>query len=150
MKTKTYILLALVLSIWGIISFKIVSVVNPSTPEVLQQHYNMAFKPKFNKTIDTFSIQTVNRDPFLGTLLIREKPKTKNLKTKMDLVWLPIVYHGIISKQNSKAKVFIVSINGQQYLVKSGQVISEITLIRGNSKSILVSYKGVRKTIQKT
>ena len=143
-------LIGIVVCVWGIIGFRILSVVNPSTPEIMQQHFDVSFNPKGNKEMDTFSIQTANRDPFLGTLYMKEKPRVKNIKPKTPLVWLPIIYHGIISKQNSRAKVFIISINGQQQLVKVGQVISEVTLVRGNSREIIVSYKGVRKTISKT
>ncbi|WP_303316700.1 hypothetical protein Q4Q34_07805 [Flavivirga abyssicola] len=150
-KTKTYALLALVLGIWGIIGYRIVSTINPSAPDVVQQVFEVSFNPKTNTKVDTFSIQVVNRDPFLGTLLVKKKPnKTVKRPTQPKVVWLPVLYHGSISKQNTKAKVFIVSINGQQNLMKIGQTINDVKLIKGNNNSITVTYKRARKTIQKT
>ena len=144
-------LLALVLGIWGIIGYRIVSTINPSAPEVVGQGFEVAFKPKTNIELDTFSIQTVNRDPFLGTLLVKKKPKRTFKKTMQPkVVWLPVLYHGSISKQNTKTKVFIVSINGRQNLMKIGQTINGVKLIKGNSNSVTLTYKRARKTIQKT
>ena len=136
-KTKTYVLLTLVLSIWGVIGYKIISATNPKSTEVVQ-HADVSFTPSVKKEADTFSIQTTNRDPFLETLLVKNRLKTQRLKPKTSLVWKPIVYHGIISNQNSKVKVFIISIDGQQYLIQRGQTINDIKLIRGHSKSVLL------------
>ena len=121
------------------------------TPDTVQQGFEVAFNPKTNTEVDTFSIQIVNRDPFLGTLLVKKKPKKKFKKpTQPKVVWVPVLYHGSISKQNTKTKVFIVSINGQQNLMKIGQTIHEVKLIKGNNHSVTVTYKRARKTIQKT
>ncbi|MDD7886050.1 hypothetical protein [Flavivirga sp. 57AJ16] len=150
-KTKTYVLLALVLGIWGIIGYRIVSTINPVAPDVVQQGFEVAFNPKAQIEVDTFSIQPVNRDPFLGTLLVKKKPKrTFKKPTQPKVVWLPVLYHGSISKQDTKTKVFIVSINGQQNLMKIGQTIHGVKLIKGNSNSVTLTYKEARKTIQKT
>ncbi len=149
-KTKTYILLALVLGVWGAIGYRIVSTINPSAPDVAQQNFEVSFSPKTNIEVDTFSIRVVNRDPFLGTLLVKNKPKKTIRKTvQPKITWLPVLYHGSISKQNTKTKVFIISVSGQQNLMKIGQTINGVKLIRGNNNSVTVSYKGARKTINK-
>lgn len=148
-KTKTYILLTLVLGIWGVIGYRILSVANPTLPDIAQQNGDVNFKPKTRIENDTFSIKTVNRDPFLGTLLIKKKSKPRRTKPKEPFIWKPVIYHGIISNQNSKTKVYIVSIDNQQHLMKLGQVVNEVKLIRGNKNSIIVSYKGDRKPFQK-
>jgi len=148
-KTKTYILLTLVLGIWGIIGYKILSATNPSSPEIVQQDIDTSFNPKVKTETDTFSIQITNRDPFLGTLLVKKKPKINKSKRE-EIIWKPIVYHGNVSNQNGKTKVFIISIDNKQYLMKLGQIIDQVKLVRGNNKSVLLSYKGVRKTIPKT
>ena len=149
-KTKTYVLLTLVLGIWGVIGYRILSAVNPTKPEIVQNNTVISFNPKMRTESDTFSIKTANRDPFLGTLLIKKKPITQNLKPKTTIIWKPIIYHGNVSNQKGKAKVFIISIDNQQYLMKQGQTLNEIKLISGNNKSVLLSYKGDRKTITKS
>ncbi len=150
-KTKTYILLTLVLGVWGAIGYRIVSTINPSGPDMVQQNFEVSFNPKTNTEVDTFSIQVANRDPFLGTLLVKKKPvKSVKKQAQPKVVWLPVLYHGTISKQNTKTKVFIVSISGQQNLMRIGQIINDVKLIKANNNNITVTYKGARKTIQKT
>lgn len=149
-KTKTYILLTLVLGIWGVVGYKVLSVAIPTLPNMAQQNIDVNFNPKIRTEIDTFSIKMVNRDPFLGTLLVKKKSVPKKIKPKMALVWKPIIYHGNVSKQDGKAKVFIISIDNQQHLMKLGQIINEVKLVGGNNKSVILSYKGNRKTISKT
>lgn len=150
-KTKTYLLLAAVLSIWGIIGFKMFSTLNPDTPLDIPQDNKVTFKPKTSTEIDTFSIQTTNRDPFLGTLYKKKKAKvkTKPTRPKPALVWPSITYHGAVAKQQSKAKVFVVSINGNQHIMRVGQQMDGVKLIRAVSKIITVTYKGAIKTVTK-
>ena len=121
-------------------------------PQEVRQGVEVVFNPKTNTVVDTFSIQISKRDPFLGTLLVKKKPikRTSKKTIKKEVISIPLLYHGSVSKQDSKTKVFIVSINGQQHLMKLGQTINEVTLIKGNSKDIVVTYKGLKKTIQKT
>lgn len=146
-------LLVVVLGIWGVIGYKIWSGLNPEIPEVKQQDIAVSFNPKTNKVIDTFSVQTFSKDPFLGTLSLKQKNRSSiaksSTKIKSSVIWVPVLYHGAIAKQNSKEKVFVISVEGQQYVLKIGQEIKGVKLIRANSKEIIVSYKGVKQTIIK-
>lgn len=150
-KAKTYLLLIAVLSIWGIIGFKIVSTINPNVPEVKQHEDRVAFAPKASIEVDTFSIQMSERDPFLGTLLVKKQEVNKSVNSigKEPLVWMSILYHGMVSKQDSKEKTCIISIDGQQQIMKIGQDMNGVKLLRATNTEILVSYKGARKTIPK-
>ncbi len=139
-----------VLAIWGIIGFKIIATVNPDTPKVDQQEYSTLFSPKENIAIDTFSIQSSHRDPFLGTLYVKKKPKPKINKPVESIVWPSIIYHGAVSKQSSTEKIYVLSVNGQQHLVKVGQVVDNIKLIKASNTEMQVSFKGVKKTIVKS
>ena len=109
----------------------------------------MSFNPKTNTTVDTFSVQATDRDPFLGTLRSKKTKKVNTTKSKKQdiFVWLPISYQGLVKKQGSKQEVFIVNISGKQYLVKPGQKIDGVTLLKGNVKNIVVRYKNKQKTI---
>ncbi len=151
-KTKTYILLVAVLGIWGIIGYKILSAFGPEK-EVLNDTFQVtAFKPKTSEEIDTFSVKTVSRDPFLGTLTKKKKPivKQKKVIPKPEFKWVPIIYHGAISNKSSKSQIFVVSINGKQHLMKIGQEVDGVKLKSAITKNIVVTYKGKRKTINKT
>lgn len=139
------------MGIWGVIGYRILSAINPTGPKMTIDNVDVSFNPKTNKEADTFSIQVQHRDPFLGTLLVK-KVNTKETKItkKSEAVWIPIIYNGCISSKNEKTKVFIVSINSQQYIMKIGQKINEVTLIKGNDKEIVVRYKDASKTVLKT
>ncbi|MCF6318178.1 MAG: hypothetical protein L3J83_02700 [Proteobacteria bacterium] len=148
-KTKTYLLIVLVIGVWGSVGYKIWSGLNPVIPEVKQQDVFVSFNPKINAVIDTFSVQTAERDPFLGTLTKPQVKNTMSLATKQTktVVWLPISYHGLVKKQGSKQEVFVVNINGKQQLLKLRQSIEGVTLVKGNTKEIIVRYKNQQKTI---
>lgn len=143
-KKKTYILLLLVVAIWGTIGYEIISALNPELPEVKSQNSLANIDYKVNTVIDTFSIETVNRDPFLGTLL--KKPITKTIKKKKSIQWKKITYQGTIKQNKTKQQIFIVTINGSQYLLKKGQIKDSITLAYGNDKSVTMRYKNQLKS----
>lgn len=151
-KTKTYLLLVAILGIWGTIAFKITSGLSPDEPEVLAQNVDVTFTPKPQKKVDTFSITTANRDPFLGRLPSSKKTpkKTKPSTPAPIAIEIPtITYSGLIQKQDATAKVFAVNINNQQYLVKQGQTISDVTLVSGNKSSIRIRFNGTYHTIKR-
>ncbi|GAA3647257.1 hypothetical protein [Flavivirga jejuensis] len=150
-KTKTYMLLVGVLAIWGIIGFKMLGALNPKPPKTLQQDLAVSFNPQINTAVDTFSIRAVDRDPFLGTLYKKKKTivKRKSAQPKEEFVWPSVIYHGTVAKQQSKSQIFVISINGQQYLMKVGQDIGGIKLRFANAKVITITSKGHRKTINK-
>jgi type II secretory pathway component PulC len=144
------VLLVLVLAIWGIIGYRIVSTIKPKAPNISQQNMDVAFNPNINTKIETFSIQLMDRDPFLGTLYNKKpSPSSTKHKSTPPIIWPGITFQGIISKQNSKEKICILSINGQQHIMKAGKVIEGIKLLKINKKDILVSYKGQSKIIVK-
>ena len=128
-KAKTYVLLVLVIGVWGTVAYKIVAALNPDLPELPQQELSLNTDFKMSIQRDTFSIQRVNRDPFLGTL---EKPKKtvkkKRKATTPQVQWMPIAYNGMISKGGSN-KIFLISINGQQHLLKQGQIREGVKVV---------------------
>ncbi len=150
-KTKTYILLVLVLGIWGTIGYKIITGLNPDVPVQAENNINVSFTPEKIKTTDTFSVQTTERDPFLGTLTRRNKSRTKANKSVKPIKEenVPqITYQGLVRKQSSSQQVFVVTVNGKQHLLKRGQTIDKVKLIRGNAKEIVVSNNNKQQTIK--
>jgi len=147
-KTKTYVLLIVVISVWGVIGYQVWTGLNQEIPEVEHNGITIAFNPKNSISIDTFSVQIFNRDPFLGTLIIKSNNKRapRKLKVLNKILWLPISYDGLIQKRDSRQKVFVITISGKQHLIKRGQSIDSVSLVRGNAKSIVVKYKNQQKT----
>lgn len=152
-KTKTYLLLGAVLIIWGILGFKVVATLSPKPPIETAPDLKVAFRPNYAHNLDTFSIRPPDRDPFLGTLTRPKQITTSALPRKnqaVDTVYVPVTYHGTVSQQHGQIRVFVVSIEGQQYLLKKGQETLGVTLIRGDDTHIVVGYKGITKPISKS
>jgi len=150
-RTKTYVLLTIVIIVWAIIGYKVISALNPeqaNKPEI------ESFQAKFNPTSlnerDTFSIQPVKKDPFLGTLLIKPKKKehSNSEKKAKEIQWPMIKYQGLVSKMSSKKnQVYVITINQTQYLAKKGQTIDSVKVVNGNENQVIVNYKHKNKTI---
>lgn len=149
-KKKTYLLLIVVLGIWGTIGYQIFSKLNPEDAPVVAMSSNISFSPKQTTKKDTFSIHTKHRDPFLGKpYQSNQQKRVRSIsKTKKDtVVFPPITYKGVISKQESAQNIYIIEVSGIQQLYKVGKTITDVKLIKGTKKSITISFKGKRKTI---
>lgn len=151
-KTKTYLLLTTVLCLWGTIGYKILNGLSPDAPQKVPQEFNRTFKPKTTAALETFSIQNSERDPFLGTFPSAKKKKvfiSTKTKKKEPVKNSPIItYGGIIKTQNTGEQIFVVNIAKTQYLIKQGQTVDSVKLLKGNSKEIVVSYHHKLQTIK--
>jgi hypothetical protein len=147
-KKGTYILLVAAIGIWGTIIYKIIDGLSTDEKQSIAVIESINFKIPEPKKVDSFSLLRISRDPFLDKPLVpdKKKVKPKQAKIKIDI---PLVYHGMMKKNNGKERLFIVSINGQQTFIKKGQEIQGIILLNGNETKVTVSFKGVRKTIDK-
>lgn len=151
-KTKTYLLLVAVLGIWGAIAYKIISGMSPTITEVKRDDFNMVFKPKTTTKVDTFTIQNLDKDPFLGTLTTKRKSSTTKRKAPIKKQGSPmpiISYSGSVKRQNGSNRVFVVNINNKQYLLNKGQVADSVQLVKGNENAIIVRYNNRNKTINR-
>ena len=149
-KHKTYVLIAAVLVIWGVIAYKISSGLHQNESPLIDTVKNQPFVPRSPIEMDTFSIQNIDRDPFLGTF---SKPPKKTKKP----VFVPpqpkslkqIRYSGIVQKTHGKTPVFVVTINNRQYVLKKGQTVDSVTLVSGNANKIVVRYNRQLRTIKR-
>ncbi|WP_298507520.1 hypothetical protein [uncultured Kordia sp.] len=150
-KRKTYILLTVVLGIWGTIGYQIFSKLSPDDSPALASNTDIRFTPKQTIEKDTFRINTEHRDPFLGKPYQQKRTSSTGRKAstikKDPVVFPPIAYKGVISKQQSSENIYIIDISGTQQLFKLGKTIQEVKLLKGDKKSITISFKGKRKTI---
>ena len=149
-KKKIYVLLVAVLIVWGLIVVKIYKAIELDETLNVEVVRNQTFEPDTHFEMDSFSIETVERDPFLGTFIkppkkikkpLRPPPKSKLLKQ--------ITYAGIVQKTKSKTPVFVVNINNRQYILKKGQTVDSVTLVRGNASQIVVRYNHQLQTIKR-
>lgn len=146
---KTYLLLTVVAGIWGIIAFKVLGAVNPSSNALGPVASNEIFVPKQVKERDTFSILANYRDPFLGTVQAPKKVQKASVKkaAKPVLPTKNIQYSGIITDKDSKQKIFFISIDGQQQMMSINDTFQEVKLVSGTENTVKVRYDGSTKTI---
>lgn len=149
-KKSIYILLPIVLLIWGIVIFQFFSFTT-SDNIVDNKSNEFNIKPLKVAVRDTFSINVNYRDPFLGKIYApNSKIKTKSTnstikkqsKQENAIVWPIIKYKGLISDTKNKTKIFILIISGQNYYMKIGDTANEIFLKSGDNESVYVKYKG--------
>lgn len=148
-KKNIYILLPIVLLVWGAVLFQLFSFTK-SDEIITANNSELTIKPlKFNKR-QTFNIDINYRDPFLGKMYTEDtspKPKgngsaPKVAKSKETLVWPIILYKGLISDTKDKNKIFMLIIDNKNYYMKIGDTENEVFLKSGDKESVYVKYKG--------
>ncbi len=145
-------MLGLVCCIWGLIVYKVFSGLQQEKAPSTAAQFKTTFSRSSNFVVDTFTIQNVNRDPFLGTLL--KKPKVvkkvpKPIVRKPEVQWMPLVYNGSIKRDDGTSQLFIISVAGEQRILKIGQTFKGVTLLKGSEKEVMLEYKASKKTIPK-
>lgn len=151
MKTKKniYILLAVVLFVWGAVLYQVFSFTN-SDEILVSNNPEFVMKPLKIKERQTFTINVNYRDPFLGKIYVSQTVSNVKASTKIkkqpksqeNLVWPSILYKGMISDVKNKNKIFMLIIDGQYHYMKIGGTENEIFLKEGNKESVYIKYKG--------
>jgi len=149
-KKNIYILLPVVLFVWGSVLYQLFSFTN--TDEISPaEKSEFIIKPLKIKERQTFAINVNYRDPFLGKMYAPQKAsgiKTKSSKVnkqpkpKETLVWPTILYKGMISDVKEKKKVFILIIDGKYHYMNIGDTENDIFLKDGDKESVYIKYKG--------
>ncbi|WP_411031573.1 hypothetical protein [Spongiimicrobium sp. 3-5] len=149
--TKTYLLLTLVLLIWGLIGYKVFSG-NSSNSEDGGSYEKPMVRTLTVKEKDTFSILADYRDPFLGTFPKKQVKKVKRtLKSKKPpMPEIKVQFTGLVTDKDGKRNIFFVTIDGQQHLMGPKDEINKVKLVSGNANSISIRINGKTRTIPLT
>lgn len=149
-KKTIYILLPVVLLVWGKVVYQFFSFAN--SDKILENTpIDLYIKPFKIKERDTFSINVNYRDPFLGKMFVTElsvdsKKKTTKIKkvSKQEnlIIWPSIIYKGIVADTKNNIKIYMLIIGGKTCLMKKGETENEVFLKDGDNESIYVKYKG--------
>lgn len=158
-KKLLYVLLPLLVIIWGLIFYRIFSSLNSSDEKYKLQTSKNIFSSKDNAVSDTFSIVNNYRDPFLGKTITadvnksvvvqRIKPAPIESVVKQPLEWPAIIYGGMIKNQKSNKQFVLLQINGQANVMKQGDVKNGVELLVIFKDSIQVSFKKEIRIIKK-
>lgn len=145
--TKTKVLLAVVILIWGYFGISLYSGFGNSD-ELAASIDKSSFKAPKILEREVFELEPIESDPFLGTLYKKQTAKVRNKTTtpkKETLIWPNIKYSGIVSDNNSASSVFILTVNGQQHLLRKGDTIQKLKILKGSKNNILIQFEGVTK-----
>lgn len=161
-KKLLYILIPVVLLVWGIIIYRIFNVVNGSNSnEVLKS--SIIENVNNENLVDTFSIHPNYRDPFISKRAkktISENKITSTI-TKPDVIkkvsntapisnkWPSIVYNGLIKNEKSNKQLALVQINGQSNILQLGNVAEGVELTKIFRDSIEVKFNSEKRFIRK-
>lgn len=105
-------------------------------------------------SVNSFTISGHYRDPFLGRIFLENttinKPKSvKEIQIKVIVPWPNIIYGGMIKNQKSSSQIAMININQQDNLMKVGDEIYGIQLLKIYKDSILVSFQKEKRMIVK-
>ena len=155
-KNAIYILLPLVIIIWGLISYRLYSTLKKD--ELSSPEKDRAIIPSSNEIISpNFEISPNYRDPFLGKLVSEKKiakqggSKITPSKQKLpspSVPWPLIKYGGIIKNQQSNSQLVLVTINGKENIMKVNQSSNDILLNKIYKDSIEVVFQKEKKVVK--
>lgn len=166
MKNKKLLILLIpaTLLIWGMIIYKIFSVVSGGDNVGQVQRTVSVVNNDTNILTDTFSINPTYRDPFLGKsnkIALNANVGNSTLKTinspkpiipsssSINNTFPKIIYGGMIKNKQSNKQLVLIQINGQSNIMKIGDIVSEIELTKVFRDSIEVKFKKEKKFILK-
>lgn len=156
-KKVTYLLIAVVLGVWGLILYRLFDAVgnNNDIPPVanmrqVKEEYNDFSLPK-----DTAKLKLNYRDPFglakpkdttsKRTAVSIKQPIKTNVKPSIN--WGFISYAGYVRNPASKKLVTLLLINGKNVTLSEGETREQVKLLRNLRDSVKVSYQGKTKFI---
>ncbi|MCB0401207.1 MAG: hypothetical protein KDD41_03930 [Flavobacteriales bacterium] len=158
-KKIVYIMLPIILLVWGYVFFQFFSFFS-SSPNYAKADSDITVDIDEIQA-DTFSIVANYRDPFLGDQKIKvtsghssqtqksNKQKPKQVTPVSEKKWPALQYKGMIKNNQSKARVGILNINGHEQLVKEKQILSDVTVLEINKDFIQLQFQNEKKTLQK-
>ncbi len=158
-KKLTYVLVAAVLFVWGLIIYRIVAAAggDDDTATVSALHGVKEAYNDFALPPDTTKLLLNYRDPF-G--MVKQKDTTEPVKRihikqiapaipKPAFNWDFIQYGGYMYNASSKKTVTLLTINGQAETLTDGMMKDNVKLIKNMRDSIKISYNGMVKFIHR-
>ncbi len=159
-KRTTYLLMAVVAGIWGLIGWKVWKGLQGDDNSAMPAERVVQSKKK-NQLLDSFQLIANYRDPFLGkaiqqtptvTAAVRTTQTEKPTITKPEPpvnTWPEIRYGGFVKKSGQDNGAGFLIVNGSSEIVTRGQTIQNITIVQLWPDSVQVMRGKERKIIRK-
>lgn len=140
-------LLIAVLVIWGYFIISLVSDLGAEDKFELNSIANPSENPIKAQEKESFSLIDNLRDPFLdkATSYTAKKSNASVVHSNRK-DWPSVIYKGQISGSESSAR-YVLAINGKEQLLKLGQTVNEVRLLRANEKEATIRFEGQSKVI---
>ncbi|NHF58991.1 hypothetical protein FK220_006550 [Flavobacteriaceae bacterium TP-CH-4] len=144
------ILIVAVVAIWGIVLYKFIAsyLTDPDAGPIAEIPTKPAIAAIRKK--DTVTLNFPERDPFLGTVVTKSKPKAPAVRKSVTrkpkspskpVLWPKIEYLGFVKSSASKGRLGLVRIDGRLHRVNAGTEVNGLR-IRKISKDALVIMNG--------
>lgn len=153
-KRINIILLTLVLGLWGTVIYKYVSQYFTKKDSFINNQNEVSINSSKIKEKDTFSLNPLNRDPFLNKSYYSENkpvvykktistPKT-NVKPIINNIpkapFPNINYLGYIKSKEKKYELALLKINGKFQRLKINQELDNLKLLSITKDSVRIKY----------
>lgn len=158
-KKLSWILLPVVLGIWGAIGWQVYAAMKGDDGFVMNGADTVTITQSTSVIPDTFKLLLDYSDPFLDksktnikTVPINNNAATTTKKTEpgvASMQWPAISYSGLVRQPNSDRMVGFLSLNGRTHFVKTGDVIDLIRVGIINKDSVEIVMGKERRFFRK-
>lgn len=159
-KKVTTLLIIVVVGIWGVIFFRLVSSMSGEDDYIGRSDIRVKINAKDFQEIKPYILIAKYRDPFLGRTFHEEGKGVISQRKNIPIVkketipaveidWSFIKYLGLINNSKINKKVGLISINNDEYMISDGDVIKEVKCIKTYKDSICISYQGKIKCLKR-
>ncbi|MEC3882001.1 hypothetical protein [Parapedobacter sp. 10938] len=154
MKRKLTIgLLIMVLTIWGVIFYRVLSQTG-NRPTVVSQVAIDAPLISVVEIPEDDSLLLDYPDPFLGEQEEDVAPRgdfetvAYNMGEEIAYIdWSQVQYLGTVQAADGKRTAMLININGREFMLKPGDSVDGYTILRKKNKALVISYQGQTNTI---
>lgn len=160
-KKTAYIMVPIVLAIWGMIAWKVYAAMKGKGDQV-SVHANLESE-KLNATEipDTIQLIANYRDPFLDKqIVVKDNSKSRIKNSKLPVVkvpeppkaptgWPKISYQGLIKRNSDQKTVGFLSVNGASYFVQGGEGAGEVNVGKLWKDSVEIFFGKDKKIFKK-
>jgi len=162
-KAMTYILLSLVVGLWGYIIYKIFAAVSDENlgPKTAKKSFTQNVSDlSFYRQKKTTPLLLNYPDPMLKAVVVPTISLNSTPQAPLDYISAPVQdyqpepqvnvqYIGFIENLNDKKPTAIIMITDRQYMMNVGDLQNEVKLIAIQQDHILIKVNGKNKTIFK-
>jgi type II secretory pathway component PulC len=151
-----YVLVPLVVAIWGTIVFRIFSGMKGENRDIPAAGPPVLLPGEKEK--EDYQLIADYPDPFLNSHVMPgetdvvqspPRPLPEPPPVKPPLTWPSLKYGGIIKNIKVNKEFALIQMSGKEYLARQGEMIGELQLLRIYKDSVLVSFQNEKRTIKK-